>query len=268
MAFHIAISQEEIENLGVFRTNGPAHFVWPDSQLFQLAELTIVLGFALMEKQDRLAGFASWGLVKNIPDFAGLWHARYDRPDGVLRLDIPRGPGELLLPLGLGRLATARILALPALRGAGGWFILIFLVIDIDPRSVVFVIVVFRFHRQDTEPVLAARTDVGRVGGQDGCPNMLAGRMFVIVGAGAADGQLLAAEFPVQDHFVLGPALDVCPEFTWPTFAGGYPAFTKVLLSAAANGATELVDTTIGQRHGRTSVPWAGLLIPRRVMGA
>ena len=59
MAFHVVIAQQEIENLGVFRTDEPADFVGPQAQLLQLAELAVGLGFALQEEQDQLAGVAA-----------------------------------------------------------------------------------------------------------------------------------------------------------------------------------------------------------------
>ena len=64
VAFHIVITQQEIEDLGVFRADEPAHFVRPDAQLLQLAELTVGLGFALKEEQDQLAGVAADALVQ------------------------------------------------------------------------------------------------------------------------------------------------------------------------------------------------------------
>ena len=93
----------------------------------------------------------------------------------------------------------------------------IVVIVVVDPRIVVV------GSRSPPDPwarcragFLPPRADPLGVGGQDGRPNMLADRMLFIVGAGAADGQLLAAEPPVQDHFVLGLALDDGPEIAGP----------------------------------------------------
>ena len=249
LTFHVVIAEQEMEDLGVLGTQKPVHFVRPHAQLFQLAELAVGLDLALKEAQDRLAAAAAYHLVEHVPDFASLRQRSHDGSDGRFRLDIRRGPGELLLPAGLGRRClTARFL----LRRTAADGLAARRRIIVGPQTVVVVIlVVFRNHRQEIEPALAAGADSCRICGQDGGPDMLAGLVGLIVGASAADGQLLAAESPVQNHLVLVLAVDEGPKLVCPPRANRHPVFLKVFQPAAADCAIELVDATIGQRHAQ-----------------
>ena len=212
------IAEQEIEDLGVFRADEPADFVGLHIQLLKLAELAVGLGFALQEEQDRLALVAS-GLVKDIPDFAGLRRTRRDRPDGISGSSRP-GPRSVAAATWAwaGPFAACSVVGRTAAAGLAARH-------EGSRRSHPVIVVIVdrhratarrRRHRSPPGPwarcpaasFLRGADPLG-VGGQNRCPNMLADRMFFIVGASAADGQLLAAESPVQDHVVLGLAMDM-----------------------------------------------------------
>ncbi len=106
-----------------------------------------------------------------------------DRPDGILRRHVRRGPGQLLLPSGLCRCFTARALAGPASPWRRRGIVVEFIqIIEFIEFIELIALVIFRVHRQDAELGFAARARTQRVGGQDGGPNVLAGRVFLVAG--------------------------------------------------------------------------------------